>query len=122
MKRISKSRLATVAVHRPEGYLEAVVSAGKDVGDFIELSDESFAEIRRKFQPTPPLHEQIRRLGATLGEWGKLGFPVANQEEFSRRMAVCETCPEWTGTRCLSCGCIEVKQHLANAKCPLNLW
>jgi hypothetical protein len=39
------------------------------------------------------------------------------------RLGICQTCPEWTGTKCKICGCFtKLKVKIPEEKCPLGKW
>lgn len=39
------------------------------------------------------------------------------------RMAICQTCPFFTGKRCRKCGCfMALKTTLRQATCPIGKW
>jgi hypothetical protein len=39
------------------------------------------------------------------------------------RMAICQTCPFFTGKRCRKCGCfMALKTTLRQASCPIGKW
>lgn len=39
------------------------------------------------------------------------------------RMAICQTCPFFTGKRCKKCGCfMALKTTLRQASCPIGKW
>lgn len=67
---------------------------------------------------------------AASARWVSSGFKVITEEEFGKRLAICEPCPNWKGEagfgmgRCGKCGCVKVKLYLASEKCPLPvpLW
>ncbi len=46
---------------------------------------------------------------------------LVSDEEFARRMSICESCPHWTAEkRCKLCGCRQEKLRLATESCPDN--
>lgn len=62
--------------------------------------------------------------------WAGAGFPVATNEEYARRSAICALCPFWDpGARIglgickhAGCGCTKFKRWLATATCPDKKW
>jgi len=63
---------------------------------------------------------------ATLGSDLVKGEKVkVSDEVFTKRMSICEGCPELNKTtkQCNSCGCfVRVKGRLKKEACPLNKW
>lgn len=63
-------------------------------------------------------------LSAVVAGIASGGPLMATEEEYQRRLAVCEACP-WLDDqkRCKKCSCYtRVKAHLDAAKCPLAKW
>ncbi len=138
MKRIKLSQIASKARTRPEGYVEYVLSLGKIVGDFLELEDHVFNEIRKKYREETPKdpkpEEMVRNFSLAMGKWIKAGFKVVDQEKHNARAAICQgneltpKCDFWEpGARlgmgkCKKCGCTKMKLWLATEKCPVDKW
>ena len=84
---------------------------------------ESFTTIK-----PPTFLQQTASLTASLWEWSKAGFPVADEQVIAARRATCVACPEWDGTarlgagKCGKCGCSQFKWWLATERCPLGKW
>lgn len=58
---------------RKAGYVDAVLKIGKVTGDLVELTEEQFQDIRKRFALEP---EERRKLG--LGDLvGKVATPIA---------------------------------------------
>lgn len=52
------------------------------------------------------------------------GRPCASDEATAWRIAICESCPNFTESRaCRLCGCnMDVKVRWADMACPIGLW
>lgn len=47
----------------------------------------------------------------------------SEKELVDERMAICQTCPFFTGKRCRKCGCfMALKTTLRQASCPIGKW
>jgi hypothetical protein len=47
----------------------------------------------------------------------------SEKELVEERMAICQTCPFFTGKRCRKCGCfMALKTTLRQASCPIGKW
>jgi hypothetical protein len=51
MKKFSIKSLRQAAVKRPPGYLEEVLGAGVQEGEFVYVSDETYATLSAKYSP-----------------------------------------------------------------------
>lgn len=51
--RFKLAQIAALAAHRPAGYYEAVLAAGRLVKDSVELTAEALQELRARYQPEP---------------------------------------------------------------------
>jgi hypothetical protein len=131
--RIPLENLAARAKERPEGYLEDVLGRGKVDGDELELSDEAFQELVKRYATViaelPKFWEMISNFEEAMIGWAKSGFKTASKEEFKRRITVCSVCPNYKKALeleafpyCSACGCSGFKPHLATVDCPLGLW
>ena len=69
-----------------------------------------------------PAARQRRRRLARLGIQFLTGGPLlVSQAELDRRLAICQPCPNWTGSRCTACGCFgQLKARLESetGQCP----
>lgn len=44
-------------------------------------------------------------------------------EESKARLAICQSCDQWTGTSCKLCGCfVKLKVRIPEEKCPAGKW
>ena len=70
----------------------------------------------------PPIHKQawgfIKSAGAVLRSPG-----MVSSEEYSRRLEICDTCPQRLDNRCLACGCyIGFAAKFKAKDCPIKKW
>lgn len=66
----------------------------------------------------PGLFEMAANFASSIALWAWAGFPVTTREEFLRRFGICRECEHWNGSRCVICGCFQVKPWLKTAACP----
>lgn len=53
----------------------------------------------------------------------KTGQLAATDDVIKVRIDTCKACNDFTGTRCLACGCyIVLKTGIASEKCPKGYW
>jgi hypothetical protein len=79
---------------------------------------------------TPPLYRKAINLVGETARWIKAGVPVTPKETLDSRLATCEGCKHWGGTRgsslmsgrCGKCGCSGIKLAMATTKCPIGKW
>jgi len=80
-----------------------------------------------EFAP-PTVPAMLLSFTAAVARFVAAGLPVASEAQFRERLAVCQgdgdkaRCRHWNGSRCLACGCIKIKLHLATERCPLGKW
>ena len=69
------------------------------------------------------LKQASKLLKATVSHVGN-GMKSVNEEEYARRLCICDKCPELLkGRRCAKCGCfLEVKAKWEPSKCDINKW
>lgn len=76
----------------------------------------------------PTLGERLSTLTQALIQNARSGFKVVDETEYHRRLAICEVCNFFTGTKgllkimCKSCGCAGLKVSLSKSSCPINKW
>jgi hypothetical protein len=57
--------------------------------------------------------------------WHMVTEKKTGQEEFDRRMAICEECPflKRPAKQCSKCGCfMKLKSRIEKAHCPIHKW
>lgn len=124
---IPLTRLESAASTKPQGYYEACLAAGTVVGDSLEMSERSFAELRARYAP-PPVAAQLRSLaGAVAAECGAAltGEQAVSEEQKASRISICGTCEFFTinDSRCSKCGCwVEAKARFRTQSCPMAKW
>lgn len=73
----------------------------------------------------PPLRVRAGTLARAVGRWMANGLPLASEEEFNRRRAICFACDLYDAEkdRCAKCGCgLKAKPRLATERCPVGKW
>ncbi len=69
----------------------------------------------------PPIGEQAKGLVTSLFQYAKSGFKNVTDEEYQKRITICEACPfyELQSGRCKLCGCVQsVKARMSSSQCP----
>lgn len=85
------------------------------------LQSARMQEVAKKAKPEP----QERNL-----KWAAEGVVKATKalalpetEESKARLAICESCDQWTGRSCKICGCfVKLKVKIPEEKCPAGKW
>jgi hypothetical protein len=71
----------------------------------------------------PPLHRQAWNLARSLASFVADGCTTVAKEQYQCRLAICDTCDQRRGNRCLVCGCRLSLKALGRAfECPLGKW
>lgn len=75
----------------------------------------------REKRATPA--KQVAHLASDLATFIVAGAPITRKELREQRLAICETCPEKKGSKCLQCGClIRIAAWMETKNCPLGKW
>lgn len=62
--------------------------------------------------------EVLAEFYKTTSEWARLGFPLSDNEEHSRRLKLCAPCPHYRHFQCALCKCfVFIKAKLLSAHC-----
>jgi len=111
---------------RPRDYAKTIINAGKVEGAFVEISDDTYVELLRRYQGGNIITRSIRFL-RSIASWARQGFPISEHARYISRRAACATCIHWEGKRwfgsgkCKLCGCATaIKLRMASEKCPAN--
>ena len=71
----------------------------------------------------PPLRTQVMNAAKSAARFVARGLPVVSADERARRLAICQSCPDFQDGRCLHCGCrVAAKDWLGTERCPINRW
>jgi len=133
---ISKKTVARLAASRP-GFLDAVLARGSlsksghhvlESSDWDSLLDQfgARAEFSGESEPMTPI-EVARHFKEAMTKWIKAGRPIAPDEIFEERMAICLGCDFWNPKAwlglggCRICKCGKLAQRLATSQCPLPI-
>ena len=111
-------------VRRPSGYLSDMLSNGIVEDGYLIIADDVYRQLCQKYRPEPPpLYELLSNFTKAMASWIAAGFPVATEDQYKSRMAHClKPCEFWSGSRCLRCGCWDLKQWIVTEHCPIGLW
>ncbi len=124
---IPLAKLRSAAAYKPQGYYDACLAAGTVEGENLILSDEAFADLRRRFTPPNIFRQSVSAASAAAGECGAAmaGMPPVEDAEIARRLSLCEACPFLIAgeRRCSKCGCfVEAKARFRTQRCPDARW
>lgn len=105
------------------------MAAGTVDGDALVMDDARYADFRSRYSDDGPSLDQLASnfIGA-VARFVKQGLPVVSKDEFSARLTICESCPNWQTIgetalkRCTQCGCLKLKIWLGSEKCPIGKW
>lgn len=65
MKQICMRQLEEQAPHRPDGYLEDILAAGRIEGEWLMLSDETYAALCEKYR-RPGLGDRVAQIAKPI--------------------------------------------------------
>lgn len=76
-----------------------------------------------KSQKMPPIKVQAWNLATSIADFVKSGFKLLSEEEYTKRMTICDTCEYRVNKRCRLCGCsLPFKVRGESFKCPAGKW
>jgi hypothetical protein len=125
MVKIKLSDLKEVSKNRPEKYYEDVVSHGVISKDILELSQEKYDMLVKKYSKQ---ENKVIHFANSMATWVGSGFKKVQQHVYERRLAICRKCQFWQENgnmgmgKCLKCGCGKGKHWLPHEQCPIGLW
>jgi hypothetical protein len=71
----------------------------------------------------PPWRRQAWNLARALADFLADGCQTLTEEQYRRRLEICDTCDRRRGNRCLVCGCrLALKARGRAFQCPLSQW
>lgn len=71
----------------------------------------------------PSLPRQAWNLARSLADFVADGCRTVGEEDYRRRLEICDGCYARRGNRCLKCGCrLSVKARGRVFQCPLDKW
>ena len=72
----------------------------------------------------PSVIRSVGNLVAAVAHHAVTGFHEVNDEEFTKRITICEACPFFTEKRtCLKCNCyMDTKARWREQRCPIAAW
>ncbi len=71
----------------------------------------------------PPLTTQASNLFQSVVAFVGDGCGIVDDQQYRRRLEICQTCDQRTGNRCAACGCwINVKARGRVFRCPIGHW
>lgn len=73
----------------------------------------------------PSMVQQGKNLLSSAARFIRSGFELTNEEEYNKRINICEQCPllDKAAGRCRECGCfVRTKAKLKSDHCPLGKW
>ena len=125
MVKIKLLDLKEVSKNRPEKYYEDVVSHGLISKDILELSQEKYDMLVKKYGQQG---NKVIHFANSMATWAGSGFKKVQQHVYERRLAICRKCSFWEEKgnmgmgKCLKCGCGKGKHWLPHEQCPIGLW
>lgn len=71
----------------------------------------------------PPLHKQAWNLAKSLADFVADGCQTLSEEQYRRRLEICDACDLRRGNRCTKCGCrLSLKARGRAFQCPVGKW
>ena len=74
------------------------------------------------------LFDMAQNFTSSVAEWAKAGAPVVTEEQFKKRVEICQGCEFFDAKafgnrgKCTKCGCSSYKLFLSTANCPIEKW
>ena len=101
------------------GRLFDICKLDNDLGArYRKLWDEKVAE--KEFAPVA---QQAVSFFKSLAKHMMNGFKYASDDEYKRRLEICNECESNRNDRCVECGCfVSIKAKWASEECPLRKW
>lgn len=136
MKSIPLKALKAVSKYRPKGYYKEVLSMGKSYRGTLEISDEYYNFLKKKYagypNPSYPLifaseprwKLTLKNLFYSMIEWMFAGFSLVTNSLYRTRLSICKKCDRWNPKMifrlggCSACNCPRWKLRVSTAKCP----
>ena len=136
--RTTLTALEASRAHRPAGYVDAILAAGRldPDGEHHHITPEALVAIRSQYgipePPLPSLPQMARNATAALARNLRAATArsplTVSADDRARRQEACMEC-EWfrpVDQRCSQCGCgmtgVVGKWRLAEEHCPLGQW
>ena len=123
------SDINNIEKYRPDGYKKNVISLGKISGDFLEISEQNYLVLLKKYRTSQPsMMDKFRGLSGTLLKFAKSGFLLTESTLLKQRIKICGKCSKWDKEafggrgKCGICGCSVLKHYILVAKCPMGKW
>ena len=70
-----------------------------------------------------PLHRKIINFSKAVAKYAKSGFQNVSDEEYEKRISICENCPLNYEGECGLCGCVIAEKALWGSEtCPDSKW
>ena len=71
----------------------------------------------------PTVLQMFWNVASSVAAFVGYGMQGADKEVYAARLAVCDTCEQRSGNRCLKCGCLlSLKASGRIFECPLGKW
>ena len=115
----------------PSGPIQSAVTQGRSPtraqaagGDApVALTPCPSPEYGRGEPELPPLTTQAANLFQSVVAFVGDGCGVVDNDQYRRRLDICQTCDRRAGKRCAACGCwINVKARGRAFRCPIGRW
>lgn len=108
---------------RPPGYLHECLSRGHIEGEWIVFSDENWRYLCRRYRMLEPSREDMAANYIEATQQAKArGFEIVPEEEYKRRLEICETCEHYMEEHCAVCGNNPIRLYWKHAKCQHGKW
>ena len=103
---------------------EAYLKTLQEMSAEVEASPNIEQGCDRKEDHLPSKLRQAKNLLTATVEHVAHGMKSVSDEEYARRLGICDECPELLkGRRCVKCGCfMEVKAKWETSNCSINKW
>lgn len=76
-----------------------------------------------ELQQLPSKFRMVRSFAGSMAEFARDGFRLVDDEEYERRLSICQACKFFYKSRCMKCGCgLKRKARGRVFRCPIGKW
>jgi hypothetical protein len=110
------------------GSIDPIIDRREKVRMFLkdhEWDLEAYKVWMRSGVTLPPKRTMVRSFGEAVGDVMKHGISIVDDEEYKKRLAICDDCEYFLPKheRCSKCGCfMKGKAKVEAWHCPIDKW
>ncbi|WP_425615754.1 hypothetical protein NA78x_005685 [Anatilimnocola sp. NA78] len=89
----------------------------------VQVPAAQTAPANQATESYPGVWEMAQTFTSSAVQFAASGGQTVSRDVREQRLAMCQMCPEYDGTRCVRCGCfIAAKTWMPHEKCPIGKW